>query len=116
MSILFGIPNDKQYLLEKEDISEVDRAEIELIIDKNKLSNYDENTIDDEDEILKNLVRDKLLLEIKYKEGYVEILKLVEELKRLLIRNMTQDIIFNPDKYQETLGKVKSLIDELTGR
>ena|SRR5690606_2996200 len=110
---IFGIPHGKEYLLEIDKPSELDQAEIYLILLKAKLKNYDINTIDDKNLELKELVRNDLLRNIKLQEGYIKILEYVEVLKQTLIRETIMDRIEFPDRFQEKMDKVARLADEL---
>jgi transcriptional regulator with XRE-family HTH domain len=112
---IFSIPIDKGYLLDIKELSERDRAEIELILIKAKLKHYDENTQNDEDVELRESVREHIIREVKLHEANIEILDTVHSLKMTLRNYSTMKILFSPEEFENDLQKVRNLINEIKG-
>lgn len=113
MRSIFSIPEDKEYLLERYNVSENDRAEIELLLWKAKLKNYDINTLDEEYSQLKESVRSNLVQQIKICEGEIQMLEVVNELKGTLRNENMKSTLLYTGKFKAQLDRVRDLIKEI---
>ncbi|RYI25179.1 XRE family transcriptional regulator [Bacillus infantis] len=101
---LFDIPIDKAEILERSNIEELDRAEIELIQNEVILHNALQEG-DYMPEVIHTFEQ-----RVELSKGQFEILSLVHELKGSIQRATLMDIHFNKEKFQDELDKVRELI------
>lgn len=97
---LFKIPKDKYYLLEVKVLSDVDRAEIELISAQGNLERVREKNL--------SMVILQYEMDVRIIEQQLKMLKTLEELKKEINSSMLDE-----DIYYKKIERVEELIQEL---
>jgi transcriptional regulator with XRE-family HTH domain len=102
---IFTVPCDKRYLLETKHLSEMDKYEIETILRKAKLKNFEENIsdmeeIDEDQKSINNSIRHTLQSNIRIAQQTIEATKLANQIKFVLCSNLMDDQNFYKPREQ----------------
>jgi len=102
---LFKIPENKRYLLEVSDLSQLDKTEIELIFTQNILNQAKQT--DDEDGLTQGVIS-KYEWDVSLLERQVKMLTLLTQLNE----NLHSSILYK-DTFQKKIEMIEKLIEDL---
>jgi hypothetical protein len=102
---IFMIPSERAEIIERTNLDELDRAEIEFILNENRLKNaLDEGGY--MPEVIQHFEQ-----AVTASKASVEIYELIKELK-IIVTTKTILTRYNQKRFQEQLDKIRNLIEE----